>query len=206
MRPGPADLFRNGLALRTSILWMVNLFNLVGNYFIIFWLPSILHTQGLAPRDAILAATMYALGSILGALITAPIVDRLGVERVITVMLCVGAVCVLTVGTVPLSFIGLCVVICGAGSGIGGCQHGINSVSGALYPPGIRATGTGWALGVGRLGQIGGPLVGGTLLGLGWQPTDIFLAAAGPAACVALGMAALGYLRREPYQAAVRRA
>ncbi len=194
--PGPAVLFRHGLAVRTFILWMVNLFNLVGNYFIIFWLPSMLHTQGLAPRDAILVTTMYALGSILGALITAPIVDRLGVERVIAAMLCVGAGCVLLVGTTPLSFTALCVVICGAGAGVGGCQHGINSVSGALYPPGIRATGTGWALGVGRLGQIGGPLVGGVLLSLGWQPTDIFLAAAGPAFCVAAGMAALSHLRR----------
>jgi AAHS family 4-hydroxybenzoate transporter-like MFS transporter len=180
---------------------MVNLFNLVGNYFIIFWLPAILHAQGLSKSDSIFAGTMYALGSILCALVTAPIVDRLGVERVIAAMLCVGASCVLTVGTVPLSFTVLCFVICGAGMGIGGCQHGINSVSGALYPPGIRSTGTGWALGVGRLGQIGGPLVGGTLLGLGWQPSDIFLAAAGPAFCVALGMATLSYLRREPYQA-----
>lgn len=193
--PSPAALFRNGLALRTTVLWMVNLFNLVGNYFILFWLPSMLHTQGLAPRDAIFATTMYALGSILGALVTAPIVDRLGIERVIACMLVVGACCVLLVGSTPLPYAVLCVVICGAGMGIGGCQHGINAVSGALYPPGIRATGTGWALGLGRVGQIGGPLVGGVLLGAGWLPAQIFLAASVPAFCVAAGVATLGYLR-----------
>jgi AAHS family 4-hydroxybenzoate transporter-like MFS transporter len=192
----PVDLFRNGLALRTSILWMVNLFNLVGNYFILFWLPAILHAKGLTPSAAVLATTMYALGSIIGALITAPIVDRFGVERIIASILCVGALCVLSVGLFELPFALLCVVICGAGIGIGGCQHGINSVSGALYPPAIRATGTGWALGLGRIGQIGGPLIGGTLLGLGWASRDIFLAASGPAACVAIGMATLGWLQR----------
>ncbi len=191
----PVDLFRNGMALRTSILWMVNLFNLVGNYFILFWLPAILHAKGLAPSAAILATTMYAFGSILGALITAPIVDRFGVERIIASILCLGALCVLTVGLFELPFVALCAVICGAGIGIGGCQHGINSVSGALYPPAIRATGAGWALGLGRIGQIGGPLIGGTLLGLGWASRDIFLAAAGPATCVAIGMATLGWLR-----------
>ena len=144
-----------------SILWMVNLFNLVGNYFILFWLPAILHAKGLTPSAAILATTMYALGSILCALITAPIVDRFGVERIIASILCLGAACVLTVGLFELPFPLLCVVICGAGIGIGGCQHGINSVSGALYPPEMRATGAGWALGLGRVGQIGGPLVGG---------------------------------------------
>jgi MFS transporter, AAHS family, 4-hydroxybenzoate transporter len=182
-RTTPLDLFRNGLAFRTSILWMVNLFNLVGNYFILFWLP------------AILATTMYALGSIICALITAPIVDRFGVERIIAGILCMGALCVLLVGSIELPFPLLCLVIGGAGIGIGGCQHGINSVSGALYPPAIRATGTGWALGLGRVGQIGGPLVGGTLLQLGWASRDIFLAASVPAACVAIGMGTLGWLR-----------
>ena len=53
----PVDLFRHGLALRTSVLWMVNLFNLVGNYLILFWLPAILHAKGTVavrggdPRD-----------------------------------------------------------------------------------------------------------------------------------------------------------
>jgi MFS transporter, AAHS family, 4-hydroxybenzoate transporter len=194
-RTTPVDLFRNGLALRTSILWMVNLFNLVGNYFILFWLPAILHAKGLTASAAILATTMYALGSILGALVTAPIVDRFGIERIIAAILCMGALCVLLVGAAELPFPLLCLVICGAGIGIGGCQHGINAVSGALYPPAIRATGAGWALGLGRIGQIGGPLIGGTLLQLGWAARDIFLAASVPAACVAIGMATLGWLR-----------
>jgi MFS transporter, AAHS family, 4-hydroxybenzoate transporter len=196
-RTTPMDLFRNGLAFRTMILWMVNLFNLVGNYFILFWLPAILYAKGLTPSAAILATTMYALGSIICALVTAPIADRFGVERIVASILCVGALCVLLVGSFELPFPLLCLVICGAGIGIGGCQHGINSVSGALYPPAIRATGAGWALGLGRIGQIGGPLVGGTLLQLGWPARDIFLAASVPAACVAAGMATLGWLRRQ---------
>jgi AAHS family 4-hydroxybenzoate transporter-like MFS transporter len=196
-RTTPMDLFRNGLAFRTSILWMVNFFNLVGNYFILFWLPAILHAKGLTPSAAILATTMYALGSIICALTMAPIVDRFGVERIVAGVLCMGALCVLLIGAFEMPFSVLCLVLCGAGIGIGGCQHGINSVSGALYPPAIRATGTGWALGVGRIGQIGGPLVGGSLLGLGWASRDIFLAASIPAACVAVGMALLGWLRHK---------
>jgi AAHS family 4-hydroxybenzoate transporter-like MFS transporter len=183
------------MAPRTLILWMINLFNLVGNYFILFWLPAILHAKGLTPSSAVLATTLYAFGSIIGALVTAPIVDRFGVERIIAAILCVGAGCVLAVGLFNMPFAALCMVICGAGIGIGGCQHGINSVSGAMYPAAIRATGTGWALGFGRIGQIGGPLIGGGLLSLGWTARDIFLAASVPAACVAIGMATLGWIR-----------
>jgi AAHS family 4-hydroxybenzoate transporter-like MFS transporter len=205
-KPGPAALFEHGLGLRTLILWMVNFFNLVGNYFILFWLPAILHGQGLTPAAAIGATTFYALGSIVGALITAPIVDRLGIERVIAVILCLGAVCVLIIGSAAMPYAVLCLIIGLAGVGIGGCQHGINATSGALYPTQIRATGTGWALGVGRVGQIVGPLIGGLLLGAGWASQDIFRAASVPAFCVAAGMAALGWLRMREVAAARSRA
>jgi AAHS family 4-hydroxybenzoate transporter-like MFS transporter len=101
----------------------------------------------------------------------------------------------LLVGSLSLPYFALCVVIGGAGIGTAGCQHGVNAVSGALYPTVIRSTGAGWALGVGRIGQIVGPLSGGLLLGFGWPPRDIFLAASGPALAAALGMAALTHLR-----------
>jgi MFS family permease len=35
----------------------------------------------------------------------------------------------------------------------------------------------GWALGIGRLGGIGGPWLGGVLLTAGWPPRQIFLCA-----------------------------
>ncbi len=194
-------LFAPRLALATCLLWAMNLLNLLGNYFILFWMPAILHSQGFTPSRAILGGSMYALGSILGALITAPIVDRLGAERVLSAVLVIGALAVLSIGLLPLPFAALAGVICLTGIGIGGCQHGINSLSGRIYPPSIRSTGAGWALGSGRIGNIAGPLVGGILLSLGWLPTDIFLAAAGPAFCVALCMVMLG---RTTQRAALR--
>ena len=37
-----------------------------------------------------------------------------------------------------------------------------------LYPPGVRASGTGLALGVGRTGALLGPYAGGLLIAAGW--------------------------------------
>ena len=88
---------------------------------------------------------MYALGVILGAVLTAPIVDHMGAERVLTRVLTLGALCVLSIGLLDLPFWLLSVIICGAGIGIGGCQAGLNSLSGQIYPPAIRSTGAGWA-------------------------------------------------------------
>jgi AAHS family 4-hydroxybenzoate transporter-like MFS transporter len=192
-----AALFGDGFAVRTGLLWVINGLNLLVNYFVLFWTPAIMHSLGESPSRSIIAGTMYALGSILGAFFTAPMVDRIGAERVLTVVLLLGAFSVATIGLVALPFEVLCAVITCAGIGVGGCQHGINSLSGRIYPPQMRSTGAGWALGAGRLGTIGGPLIGGLLLGLGWPARDIFLAAAVPALVVTSSMAILGRLDRE---------
>jgi len=139
---------------------------------------------------------MYALGVILGAVLTAPIVDHMGAERVLTRVLTLGALCVLSIGLLDPPFWLLSVIICGAGIGIGGCQAGLNSLSGQIYPPEIRSTGAGWALGAGRVGTIAGPLLGGALLGLGWRAQSLFIALAIPAFAVPLLMAILGRVRR----------
>ena len=64
-----------------------------------------------------------------------------------------------------------------------------NALAAELYPTPIRSTGVGWALGIGRIGSILGPILGGVLLSYG-DARRVFWAAAVPAviaACAALG-------------------
>jgi MFS transporter, AAHS family, 4-hydroxybenzoate transporter len=190
-------LFRDGYASTTVLLWAMNLFNLLSNYLILLWTPAILHGAGATPSQAIFATSIYGLGIILGALLAAFVADRFGLERVLTYAVTFGALCVLSIGLFDPSFWGLSAAICGAGVGIGGCQAGLNALSGQIYPPTIRSTGAGWALGLGRVGAIVGPLLGGVLLVLGLRAQDIFVAAAISASAVALLMAILGRLRRD---------
>ncbi len=188
-------LFQTGLAPSTILLWAINLLNLLGLYLILQWTPAILHSTGVSPSRAILVASMYGLGVIAGALLTAPIVDRFGMERVLTCGLAFGALCVLSIGLFHPQIWVLSLVMCGAGIG-GGSQGGINSLSGLIYPPTIRSTGAGWALGAGRVGTVTGPLLGGALLAVGFRARDIFLAAVIPAFGATLLMAALGRWRK----------
>jgi MFS transporter, AAHS family, 4-hydroxybenzoate transporter len=190
-----AALFQNGLAPTTALLWAINLLSLLSIYFTLLWMPAILHSTGVSPSRAIFGTTMYALGVIAGPLLTAPVVDRFGMERVLTCGLAFGALCVLAIGLFDPSFWLLAVLIGGAGIG-GGCQAGINSLSGLVYPSAIRSTGAGWALGAGRVGSITGPLLGGMLLAIDLRTRDVFVAAAVPAFGVTLLMAILGRHRR----------
>jgi hypothetical protein len=61
-----AALFRDGLAPSTVLLWPMNLINLFNNYFMLLWLPAILHGTGVTPPWAIFGArcTRWASSSV----------------------------------------------------------------------------------------------------------------------------------------------
>jgi AAHS family 4-hydroxybenzoate transporter-like MFS transporter len=68
----------------------------------------------------------------------------------------------------------------------------MNALAASYYPTRLRSTGVGWALGIGRIGSIVGPVVGGILLSLGWGVTELFTAAAVPAAISSIAVFLLG--------------
>ena len=80
----------------------------------------------------------------------------------------------------------------GAGIGIIGGQTGANVVAALVYPTYIRSTGVGWALGIGRIGSIVGPIVGGIMLAEHWPLARIFHVAALPALCGSLAIGLMG--------------
>ncbi len=80
--------------------------------------------------------------------------------------------------------------LCGIGTI--GAQNCNNGVAAKFYPTAIRATGVGWALAVGRIGSIFGALIGGALLATGMDNRTLFLVAAVPPLCAAIGYIAMG--------------
>jgi len=74
-----------------------------------------------------------------------------------------------------------------------GSQTGANATAGALYPARMRTCGIGWALGIGRLGGIAAPALGGYLLSIGMKPPKIFLSACIFAVIAAAATALLKY-------------
>jgi AAHS family 4-hydroxybenzoate transporter-like MFS transporter len=161
-------LFRDGLAVTTTLIWLIFLLNLMNMYLVIYWLPSVLTLGGMTPSEAAFATSIYAAGAFFSTLLLGPLIAGFGAELVLTLnmILGVGCIAVLTLaGPPPLLTL---VVLFGAGAGFVGTQLGLNGFAAAVYPADRRSTGIGWALGVGRLGGILGPVVGGLLLGFGF--------------------------------------
>jgi AAHS family 4-hydroxybenzoate transporter-like MFS transporter len=67
------------------------------------------------------------------------------------------------------------------GFGVAGSQNSLNTISGMLYPTAIRSTGIGWSLGMGRIGSIVGPMLGGMLVAAHWDVAMIINLQAVPA-------------------------
>jgi AAHS family 4-hydroxybenzoate transporter-like MFS transporter len=98
------------------------------------------------------------------------------------------------IGQVGQSAVLASIAIFAAGFCVVGGQIAANALAAGFYPTSVRATGVGWALGVGRVGSIIGPLVGGILLANKWSTAAVFMAAAAAALCATLAAYALSRL------------
>jgi AAHS family 4-hydroxybenzoate transporter-like MFS transporter len=84
-----------------------------------------------------------------------------------------------------------------SGAFVIGGQNSVNVLAAVFYPTYIRATGVGWALGIGRLGSIIGPIVGGILLQAHWDRASLFMVAAIPAFVAAVSALILSLTQKE---------
>jgi len=170
-------LFGRGYALQTVLLWVIYFCSLLNLFLFVYWLPEVLHLTGMTPPQAVFASSLIALGGMSAVLYLGLLIDRFGPERALALHYAAGVVFIALIALVALPYLALLTVIFLAGTTVIGSQTGANGACGALYPARMRTTGIGWAIGIGRLGSIVSPILGGYLLARGLPPTQIFLCA-----------------------------
>lgn len=144
---------------RTLLIWAIFLTSLLATYSLISWLPTLLGNAGWARGEAQQAAGFLALGSIMGGMLLAVCVDRGGPVRGLMTGFVAAATALGALGLLPTdrsTWIVLLVII---GAGAIGSQLALGSLAASFYPAELRATGLGWASGLGRVGSIAGPLL-----------------------------------------------
>jgi AAHS family 4-hydroxybenzoate transporter-like MFS transporter len=182
-----SQLFSGGRGLGTVLFWFICFANLLVLYLMINWLPSILKQASASQAAANLAAVMFNVGGIVGAVALGRAADKLGAVRTLAGGYLLAAVTVWLLARADGSSV--LAVIALAGAGVMGAQFCVTAVATTFYPTEIRSTGVGTALGFGRVGSLAGPLLGGWALGAGMAPAQIFVSLAAP--MLACGLATL---------------
>jgi len=165
-------LFARGWRARTLALWTAVFCGLMVLYFIVSWIPKLSIEAGLSETNGIYAGALYNLGAFVGTVAMSALALRIALGRLVPAMLSGAAVAMLVFGSVAMP-VGLTMAVAFTiGMLLQGGYNGIWPMAAAAYPEEIRATGIGWAIGIGRAGAVIGPLMGGYLMAahvsLGW--------------------------------------
>ena len=188
-------LFSEGRGLGTVLLWIMFFMNLLDLYFLANWLPTVIHNTGISERLAVITTALLQVGGVVGTLILARLLDRFLPYRILAITYFFAAVFLTAIGSAGSSIALIIPLVFATGFCVVGAQIGANALAALYYPTFIRSTGVGWALGIGRIGSIVGPVVGGILLAQQWSIPRIFLLGALPALIAALAVFAMGQLR-----------
>ena len=168
------ELFTENRKKNTLWLWLSIFMAFATLYFLTMWIPKLAANTGLSTELAIYAGTIFNLGAFFGIVSQGYLSAKFGLKRVICFFLISTAVLMIVFGLFKGSAIVL--ILFGLiGFGIQGGFVGMYSVAAKLYPTQIRTTGVGWAVGLGRVGAVVGPIVGGLLIGIGFTMAVNFM-------------------------------
>jgi MFS family permease len=186
-------LFRGGFTRATVAFWVTSFMGLLLVYGLNTWLPEIMRAAGYELTAGLALLLVLNVGAVIGLLVAGQVANRVGIGRA-AITWFVAAALFLALISIRLPGVAVYVGVLLAGVFVFSSQVLVYAYVSHLYPAAVRATALGSASGVGRLGAITGPLIGGALLGAGvaypWGFYVFALVAALGAAAVAVVVAA----------------
>jgi len=199
--PSPGPLLREGMALPTLAIWLTFVAILMCVYLLSGWIPLLLNQTGFSASAAALIGAAYHGGGVVGG-VAASLWLKRGGWNVVAIFALLACITMTFLVEGPGSTLPLVAGIVAAGFFVTGAQNAINGAGGASYPSHMRSSGLGWALGVGRLGAVAGPLIGSVAVLLGMQEARQFFALPVIPLAVA-ALAALWLSRRSSFGALI---
>jgi MFS family permease len=164
--------------VRSIALWLSSFFLLFNVYGLAAWTPELMIQRGHGFATGFGFGAVLQGMSIVGAVLGGLLADRwLGARRSLMLWCAIGAVAALVVAFAAGTAVDI-IAVGAAGLFIIGGQFMLNNVCAVTYPVQARGTGEGAMLGVGRVGGILGPTIGGAVLGAFGGTSVLFVAVA----------------------------
>jgi AAHS family benzoate transporter-like MFS transporter len=177
-KTGFAGLFSRDYLLPTLVLGCMSATGLLLVYSLNTWLPELMLRAGYNAKGSLSFLAVLNGGSLFGALAASRAADRFGPKPVVAASFATGAVA-LVVLTFNFQLAALLAIVAVVGLGTSGTQTLIYGFVANYYRTNVRAAGVAWCAGFGRIGGIGGPLLGSFLISTGLSLDLIFYVLAG---------------------------
>ncbi len=177
-RAGFAGLFGADYWWPTVLMGLMSATGLLLVYSLNTWLPELMLRAGFNAKGSLSFLLVLNGGAVIGALIGSRVADRYGPKPVVSSCFLLGAVSIALL-TVNLPLALLLIFVAVAGLGTSGTQTLIYGLVANYYRTNVRGAGVAWCAGFGRLGGVGGPVIGGLMIGAGLSTNALFWVLAG---------------------------
>jgi benzoate transport len=175
-----AGIFAPGLAVSTVLVTLAYFFHITTFYFIVKWVPKIVVDLGFAPSSAAGVLVWTNVGGALGGAVLGILTQRYGVKPLTIAVLVASTLSVVMFGRTPPNLQSLSVICALAGFCTNAGIVGLYAIIAEVFPTHVRASGTGFAIGIGRGGSVLAPIIAGFLFAGGFAlPTVALMLALG---------------------------
>ncbi len=186
-----ADLFKPGLLTTTVLITFVYFAHITSFYFIIKWVPKIVVDMGFEPRAAAGVLIWANVGGAVGGAIFGLIATRVGLKALTLCVLLATSVMIVWFGHGSADLATLKTTLAITGLFTNSAIAGLYLLFAQVFPTHVRATGTGFAIGVGRGGAVLAPVAAGYLFHAGFALQTVALAMASGSLLAAVALLAL---------------
>jgi benzoate transport len=172
------DIFKPGLIVATVLITLGYFAHVTSFYFIIKWVPKLVVDMGFAPKAAAGVLTWANVGGASGVAIFGLIATRVSLKALTIVTLVGSSAMVVWFGRGSPDLAALSGTVAIAGLFINSGIAGYYLLFAKVFPTHVRATGTGFAIGIGRGGAVLAPIIAGYLFqaGFGLQAVATMMA------------------------------
>ena len=166
----------------TLTLWITFFLCFAALYFLMSWVPKLMVDAGYSESVGRDAFFLFNFGGVLGIYLLGGLSTRFKLTNLIFGLLALSAAGMLAFALAPADKNLLLAMIFVVGLCQQGGFTGLYSAAAKAYPTGIRSTGIGWCVGLGRSGAVIGPAVAGYLIYFGFDMSANFIVFAVPMA------------------------
>jgi len=184
--------------LKGTVLMVLSYFMLMFSfYFVLSWTPKNLVDLGFTVEQGIFALLLVNLGGIFGGLTCGYFAKRLNARSLTSYFLVLLFFSIVGFGMVQTGFLPMMTMAFLVGFFLMSAMAGLYIIVPHVYPPNVRNTGTGLAIGIGRIGAMVGPPLAGLLIAAGWERVAYYSVLALPVLISALAVRYVAYFNEQ---------